>query len=153
MITKTKEEIIKESTIKADELLGEIRYLTTRIDYDKSVRKANYRYANKLFIATRSYRELLKLVHYLDMDYYDFEGNFCEDVYLVHYEYLLAPVRSTNRIKIELDEALNSSFDEENMPEYWNKKAELAHAELLKRDALKHKFSYFKEKAKSEYES
>jgi hypothetical protein len=153
MITKTKEEIIKELTIKADELLREINYSTSKINNENSVSDRNYRYINKLFIATRSYRELLKVVRDLKMNYHDSDDDFREDVFLTHYEYFLLQMKSTDRIKIELDEALNSSFDEENMPEYWNKKAELAHAELLKRDALKHKFSYFKEKAKSEYES
>jgi len=62
MITKTKEEKIKELTIKADELAGKIEHHTSYINTEDSVSPRNYIHINQIFLATRSYRELLKEV-------------------------------------------------------------------------------------------
>ena len=133
-MSSKKDEVYKKLANEATMFLEQMRDIANeKMGKHEAYPSAAGRYVRLLKGLADKYTKTTVIMDKLRREYRTEMGDFDEDVYLVHYEYLIAPERSIDDLKFDSEESSWKKDAPEYMMEYWAEKKAIAERELAKR--------------------
>lgn len=133
-MSSKKDEVYKKLADEATMYLEQMReILNVKMGNHEAYPSAAGRYIRLFNGLADKYKNTTRIMDKLLHEYTTDMSDFKEDVYLVHYEYYIAPERTTEALKDDIEEAEWKKDDEMYMMEYWAEKKAIAEKELSKR--------------------
>jgi len=134
MMSSKKDEVYKKLADEATMLLEQMREIVNvKMGKHEAYPSASGRYIRLFNGLADKYKKITRIMDVLRHDYTTDMNDFKEDVYLVHYQYYIAPERTTEALKLDIEEAEWKKDEPEYMMEYWTEKKAIAEKELSKR--------------------